>query len=93
MSLLLTLGGQKAKKFKKINWDMFYGTPCIHSSHFTTPYCTLQSLYYYTTQYYKVKWCMVSGQCILYRCVTTHRTNKLKRKAHKNPGEAVSTIS
>ena len=28
MSLLLTIGGQKAEKLKKTNWNMFYGTPC-----------------------------------------------------------------
>ena len=34
MSLPLTLGGQKAKKFKKTNWDMFYGTPCTIKTEF-----------------------------------------------------------
>ena len=28
MSLLLSLDGQKGKKLKKTNWNMFYGTPC-----------------------------------------------------------------
>ena len=29
MSLLLTLGGQKAKKLKKTKWGVFCGTPCM----------------------------------------------------------------
>ena len=29
MSLLLTVGGQKAEKLKKQNFPTFYGTPCI----------------------------------------------------------------
>ena len=38
MSLLLTLGGQKAKKLKRTKWGVFCGTPCSNLVIIILPY-------------------------------------------------------